>query len=159
ASGARRVFHNLAAGLDRIGVPYRVNDFGHIKSNREDLVCLIGQPHLLRRFENHTPMMFGTALYNHPVDDEHLPRRHMLRQVLVPSDWVKVMFSRSWPDIVSVWPVGIDTDRWVPAAESKKTIDVVVYEKLFRERDRFLVELVEPMMADLRRRGLRVHYL
>jgi len=62
ASGARRVFLNLAAGLDRIGVPYRVNDFGHIKSNQEDLVCLIGQPHLLRRFENHTPMMFGTAL-------------------------------------------------------------------------------------------------
>ena len=90
-------------------------------------------------------MMFGTALYNHPVDDEHLPRRHMLRQVLVPSDWVKVMFSKSWPDIVSVWPVGIDTDRWAPAAASKKAIDVVVYEKLFRERDRFLVELVDPI--------------
>ncbi|HEY2871709.1 MAG TPA: glycosyltransferase family 1 protein [Reyranella sp.] len=160
AHGARRVFLNLTAGLDRIGVPYRVNDFGHVKNNQEDLVCLLGQPHLLHRFEHHTPMMFGTALYNHPVDDEHLPRRHMLRQVLVPSDWVKVMFSKSWPDIVSVWPVGIDTDRWAPStADSKKTIDVVVYEKLFRERDRFLAELVEPMMADLRRRGLSVHYL
>lgn len=160
AGGARRVFLNLTAGLDRIGVPYRVNDFSHMKSNLEDLVCLIGQPHLLGRFEHQTPMMFGPALYNHPVDDEHLPRRHALRQVLVPSEWVKRMFVKSWPDIVSVWPVGIDTDRWAPSAgESKKTIDVLVYEKLFRERDRFLVELVEPMLADLRRRGLTVHYL
>lgn len=160
AHGARRVFLNLTAGLDRIGAPYRVNDFGHVKNNQEDLVCLLGQPHLLHRFEHHTPMMFGTALYNHPVDDEHLPRRHMLRQVLVPSDWVKVMFSKLWPDIVSVWPVGIDTDRWAPrSAGSKKTIDVVVYEKLFRDRDRFLVKLVEPIVADLRRRGLSVHYL
>ncbi|HZY55321.1 MAG TPA: glycosyltransferase family 1 protein [Reyranella sp.] len=160
ASGARRVFLNLAAGLDRIGVPYRVNDFGHIKSNQEDLVCLIGQPHLLRRFENHTPMMFGTALYNHPVDDEHLPRRHMLRQVLVPSDWVKRMFSKAWPDIVSVWPVGIDTDRWTPSVgDSRKAVDVVVYEKLFRDGDRFRAELVKPMMEDLRRRGLSVEYL
>jgi hypothetical protein len=56
--------------------------------------------------------------------------------------------------------VGIDTDRWAPSAgESRKTIDVVVYEKLFRERERHQVELVEPMMADLRRRGLSVYYL
>ena len=100
-------------------------------------------------------MMFGTALYNHPVDDEHLPRRHAIRQMLVPSDWVKAMFSKVWPDIVSVWPVGIDTDRWAPSVgESRKTVDVLVYEKLFRDGDRHRVELVEPMMADLRRRGL-----
>ena len=160
AHGARRVFLNLTAGLDRIGAPYRINDFGYLKSHQEDLVCLLGQPHLLHRFEHHTPMMFGTALYNHPVDDEHLPRRHMLRQVLVPSDWVKRMFSKAWPDIVSVWPVGIDTDRWAPSiGDSRKTVDVLVYEKLFRERERFQAELVEPMMADLRRRGRSVHYL
>ncbi len=159
AAGARRVFLNLTAGLDRSGGPIPVNDIGHMKSNQEDLVCLLGQPHLLRRFEHHTPMMFGTALYNHPVDDEHLPRRHALRQVLVPSDWVKRMFSKTWPDIVSVWPVGIDTERWSPAGDSKKTVDVLVYEKLFRERERFQVELFEPMMADLRRRGLSVESL
>jgi hypothetical protein len=84
----------------------------------------------------------------------------MLRQVLVPSDWVKRMFSKAWPDIVSVWPVGIDTDRWTPSVgDSRKAVDVVVYEKLFRDGDRFRAELVKPMMEDLRRRGLSVEYL
>jgi glycosyltransferase involved in cell wall biosynthesis len=157
-SGARRVFLNLKAGLDRIGVPCRVNNFGYIRSNQEDLVCLLGQPHLLRRFYHHTPMMFGTALYNHPVDDELLPRRHAIRQALVPSEWVKRMFSKSWPGIVTVWPVGIDTDRWTPSG-GRKTVDVLVYEKLFRDRERLHVELVAPLLAELHRRGLSVEVI
>jgi glycosyltransferase involved in cell wall biosynthesis len=157
--GSRRVFLNLKAGLDRIGVPYRVNDFRYMRSHQEELVCLIGQPHLLRQFPHHTPMMFGTALYNHPVDDEFLPRRHAIRQLLVPSEWVRRMFAKSWPNMVSVWPVGIDTDRWSPSTDSRKTVDVLVYEKLFRDRERFGLELVEPMMMALRRHGLSIEYL
>ena len=51
---------------------------------------------------------------------------------------------------------------WAPAAaDSKKTVDVVVYEKLFlASASASEVELVEPMMADLRRRvGLSVEYM
>ena len=36
---------------------------------------------------------------------------------------------------------------------------MLVYEKLFRDRERFRVELVEPMIAELRRQGLSVEYL
>jgi glycosyltransferase involved in cell wall biosynthesis len=157
-SGARRVFLNLTKGLDRIGVPYRVNDYRYMRRHQEELVCLLGQPHLLHNFRHHTPLLFGTALYNHPVDDEALPRRHMIRQLLVPSAWVKQMFSRNWPDLVSVWPVGIDTGVWTPSS-GPRDVDVLVYEKLFRERERHQVELVEPLLAELRRQGLAVEFL
>jgi glycosyltransferase involved in cell wall biosynthesis len=157
--GARRVFLNLTKGLDRLGVPHRVNDYRYMRQHDEEPVCLIGQPQLLRNFRHHTPMFFGPALYNHPVDDEALPRRHAIRQIVVPSPWVKEMFSKVWPNLVSVWPVGIDTDSWAPVAEVAKDIDVLVYEKLFRDRDRHRVELVEPMIAELRRQGLTVSYL
>ncbi len=157
--GARRVFLNLQKGLDRIGVPYRVNDFGFIRQHDEDaLVCLIGQPQMLHHFRPHTPMIFGPALYNHPLDDEALPRRHAIRRIVVPSAWVKEMFSKFWPTLVSVWPVGIDTDLWAPGG-GPKDVDVLVYEKLFRDRDRHWVELVEPLIAELRRQGLAVEYL
>jgi glycosyltransferase involved in cell wall biosynthesis len=154
--GAWRVLLNLIKGLDRIGVPYRVNDFRHIRRSDQELVCLIGQAQMLHRFRPHTPMIFGPALYDHPLDDEALPRRHAIRQFVVPSAWVKDMFSKFWPTLVSVWPVGIDTDLWAPS-DKRKDIDVLVYDKLFHDRHK--VESVQPMLAALRRQGLTIQYL
>jgi len=153
-----RVFLNLKAGLDRIGVPYRINNYRHIRNNPGDLACLIGKPHLLPRFAPHTPLMFGTATFNHPIDDERLPQRHRLRQVLVPSEWVKRMFSKVLPNLVSVWPVGIDTERWKPSSEPKD-VDILVYDKIYRHREDHERELIEPLIAELRRNGLTAEYL
>ncbi|HEY6981129.1 MAG TPA: glycosyltransferase family 1 protein [Reyranella sp.] len=157
--GAMRVFLNLKAGLDRIGVAHRVNDFRYMRKNPDDLACLIGKPHLLQRFPPHTPLLFGTSIYNHPIDDECLPKRHLVRQVLVPSEWVGQMFSKVWPGLVSVWPVGIDTGRWEPSPSQPKDVDVLVYDKIYRRREDYRTELIEPLMAELRGNGLAVEYL
>jgi glycosyltransferase involved in cell wall biosynthesis len=154
-----RVFLNLMAGLDRIGVRYRVNDYRYIRANPEELACLIGKPHLLRKFATRTPLLFGTAIYNHPIDDELLPSRQLIRQILVPSEWVKRMFSAVWPNLVTVWPVGIDTERWAPASSSNKDVDIVVYDKIFRDHEHHEATLIGPMMAELRGRGLVVELL
>jgi hypothetical protein len=157
--GAMRVFLNLKAGLDRIGVPYRVNNYRHIRNNPEDLACLVGKPHLLEKFPNHTPLLFGTSIYNHPIEDALLPNRHLIRQVLVPSQWVKQMFSKTWPDLVTVWPVGIDIDRWTPSPSSAKDVDVLVYDKIYRQRETYECSVIEPLMVELRRQGLVVEYV
>ncbi len=157
--GPMRVFLSLMAGLDRIGVPYRVNDYRHINANSEDLVCLIGKPHILGRFEPHTPLLFGSAIYNHPIDDEHLPSRHNVRQVLVPSAWVRRMFSEFWPDLVTIWPIGIDVDRWRPAPSMRKDIDILVYDKIIRDRPTTESNVIVPLLDELRRRGLVVKHL
>lgn len=120
--GAMRVFLNLMAGLDRLGVPYRVNDYRYMRANREELACLIGKPHILPSFHAKTPLLFGMSIYNHPTDDEHLPRRHNIRQVLVPSAWVQRMFSELWPGLVSVWPVGIDTSAGILHRLRRRTL-------------------------------------
>lgn len=157
--GQMRVFLNLKAGLDRIGMPYRLNNYRYIRDNSEDLVCLLGKPYVLKRFLPHTPIMFGPAIYNHPIDDETLPNRHLIRRVLVPSVWVKKMFAKVWPDIVSVWPVGIDTDRWMPSPSRSKDVDVVIYDKIFRGREDYQRTLLDPLMSELRRRALVVERL
>ncbi|SKA37226.1 hypothetical protein SAMN02745126_05913 [Enhydrobacter aerosaccus] len=154
-----RVFLNLRAGLDRIGAPYRLNNYRHVRNNPEDLVSLIGKPHLLAKFSPQTPIVFGTSIYNHPIDDEQLPAHHLIRQVLVPSEWVKNMFSTVWPNLVSVWPVGIDTHRWAPSPSATKDVDILVYDKIYRRREEYQQTLIEPLMAELRRHGLVIEYL
>lgn len=153
--GTMRVFLNLQAGLDKIGVPYRTNDFNHIRRHPDQLACVIGKPQVLDKIPQETPVLFGTSIFNHPIDDPDLPMRRPIRQVLVPSPWVRDMFTEVWPGRVSVWPVGIDTDLWCPDNSVTRDIDVLVYDKIFQQRDRLLCELVEPLLAELRRRGLR----
>jgi hypothetical protein len=66
------------------------------------------------------------------------------------------MFEEVWPGIVSVWPVGIDTRRWAPDPGVAKDIDVLIYDKIFWERERHVQELIDPLRRILARRNLCV---
>src|SRR5712664_2031903 len=112
--GQMRVFLNLCAGLDRITVPYRVNDYKYAARNASEVVGIIGKPHILSRGEWRNPIVFGAAIYSPPSDDPDLLRRLAIRRVLVPGEWMREMCTAAWGDTVRAWPVGIDTDRWSP---------------------------------------------
>jgi glycosyltransferase involved in cell wall biosynthesis len=157
--GTLRAFLNLVDGLDRLGTPYRINEYRHLRRNSGELACVFGKPHVLAKIPRETPVLFGTSIYSHPKDDPELPRKRGIRQVLVPSPWVQHMFEEVWPGLVSVWPVGIDTERWKPAAPAAKDLDVLIYDKIVWNRDHFLEVLVEPLRATLRARGLRAETL
>jgi hypothetical protein len=158
--GTMRAFLNLLAGLDRIGAAYRINDYRHLRSSGQgELVCLFGKPQVLKKIPRESPILFGTSIYSHPSDDPDLPQRRPIRRVLVPSPWVQRMFSVVWPDLVSIWPVGIDTHQWIQAVDRHKDIDVLIYDKIAWQRDRYVRELLEPLHAELARRALRVETL
>jgi len=155
--GTMRAFLNLVAGLDRIGVRHRFNDYRRLRSAEHDeLVCLFGKPHVLEKIPAQAPILFGTSIYSHPADDPELPRRRHIRRVLVPSAWVQRMFAEVWPDIVSVWPVGIDTGLWTPAPDRRRDIDVLIYDKIVWQREHYERALLEPLRGELSRRGLQV---
>ena len=82
-----------------------------------------------------TPILFGTSIYSHPNDDPELPKRRPIRQVLVPSPWVRDMFVEVWPGRVTVWPVGIDTRALAAGADAARDIDVLIYDKIYWQRE------------------------
>jgi glycosyltransferase involved in cell wall biosynthesis len=151
--GQKRVFLNLCAGLERIGVSYRVNDYRWAKLNPAELVCIVGKPHVLNKMSWRNPILFGAACYSHPVDDPSLLQRLPVKKVLVPGPWMKRMCQPYWGDAVEFWPVGIDTDRWKAAGLEQKTIDVLLYDKVRWEHDRFAASLINPIREFLRTRG------
>jgi hypothetical protein len=157
--GPKRVFLNLIAGLDRLEVAYRVNDYRHIRANPGELACVVGKPQVLSKIPSETPILFGSSIYSHPNDDPDLPKRRPIRQVLVPSPWVRDMFSTVWPGCLTVWPAGIDTERWAPDPTAPRDIDVLIYDKIFLRPEEHVRSLVGRVEAELRRRGLRVELL
>lgn len=145
------MFLNLCAGLDRIGVNYTVNDFARARGDAGLLACIVGKPFLMER-QWRNPILFGAAVYSHPIDDPTLLERLPVRRVLVPGPWMAEMCQPHWGDQVASWPVGIDTDRWSPSSD--KVSDVLLYDKVMWEHDKYELTLIEQIRRALRDRGL-----
>jgi hypothetical protein len=151
--GHRRVFLNLCAGLDRIGVRYRVNDYRWAHENPTDVAGIIGKSHLLDAYEWRNPILFGTAVFSHPIDDLNLFERLPVHKILVPGRWMKEMWQSHWDETVAAWPVGIDTERWRPLPAAQKPVDVLLYDKVRWEHDHYQRVLIEPIRQVLRDAG------
>jgi glycosyltransferase involved in cell wall biosynthesis len=156
SSGGLQTFRILCAGLDRLGIPYRVNNYAHLRRHPGEIACVIGQAPVLKKIPCGTPIVFGSAGYGHPIDNPTLLSDHNIRGVLVPCEWVRTMCEPYWGTKVHAWAEGFDTDSWMPQSVIAKDIDVVVCDRIrcHPERDRRSVR--DPIVRDLQVRGLRV---
>ncbi|WP_345293613.1 hypothetical protein [Luteimonas vadosa] len=152
--GQTRVFLNLCAGLREIGVPFRVNDFRHARRHPDEVACIIGKPFLLDVMAWRNPILFGAAVFSHPIDDPDLFKRRPVRRVLVPGPWMQRMCQPYWGDRVQAWPVGIDTDLWSPQGDVPKDTDLLLYDKVLWDRGQRERDLLEPIRSRLRKAGI-----
>ncbi len=153
-SGHKKVFWNLAKGLEKAGVPHRVNDLRHIARHPGEPVCLLGKPFVLDAHRWKNPTMLGPCIFSHPCDMPDLFERHPVERILVPCEWNRAMWAEHYGDRVTAWPVGIDTEEWQPGEGSAKVTDVLLYDKVRWERERFEGELIQPIRDELTKRGL-----
>jgi hypothetical protein len=152
--GQTRVFLNLCAGLDQIGIDYRVNDFYYAKRNPRELACIIGKPQVLDSIPWRNPILFGAAVFSHPLDDPNLLHRLAVRRVLVPGGWMRRMCEPYWGNKVAAWPVGIDTEAWGLTDASLKTVDFLLYDKVRWNHNVFDTSLIQPIRDQLTERKM-----
>jgi glycosyltransferase involved in cell wall biosynthesis len=125
--GPGKVFANLTKGLEKLGYPYVVNR--DLNSTRRlwihdslTALYLLGESRALK--------VLGPNLFVLPRE---IPRSISLEGSLYvqPSDWAK----KVWEDAgftgcpIRVWPVGVDTDLFRPAAQKSRATRVLVYHK------------------------------
>lgn len=155
--GQERVFLNLCAGLDHLGVPYTVNCYHQARREPALPVGIIGKSHVLDRQPWRNPILFGASVMSHPLADPGLlTRLPTLRRILVPGEWMRRMCEPHWGGLVHSWPVGIDTATWTPAPAAEHDLDVLLYDKVRWEHDRYERDLIGPVRTHLAARGLRV---
>lgn len=154
--GHKRLFLNLLSGLERIGIPYRINDYRYIRKHPAEVACIIGKPHLLEKIKWENPILFGAAVFSHPSEDPNLFDRLPVSRILVPGEWMRSMFAPYYGDRAIAWAVGIDTHRWVPAATDFKDIDILLYDKVRWEHEEYERSLIAPIRDRLQNLGLKV---
>ncbi|HTE02436.1 MAG TPA: glycosyltransferase [Mucilaginibacter sp.] len=157
--GVMLVALNLMKGLDKIGVPYRFNDYQYIKRHPEEIACIIGKPQVLfdRNWQN--PIIFGAGIYSHPIECPDLFERYPnVKRFLVPGEWMRDMCEPYYGDKVTAWPVGIDTEQWKPL-EGEKTFEFLIYYKIRWQHDQMEKDLVEPITKTLDAQNISYQFI
>ena len=157
--GVMMIALNLIKGLEKLGHPYRFNDYKYIRSHPDEIACIIGKPHILfdRKWKN--PVVLGAGVYSHPVDCPDLFERYPnVKRFLVPGPWMCKMFEPVYGDKVTAWPTGIDTDTWKPTVVDKK-FDFVIYDKIRWHHDKFQTELIKPLTEVLESLDLSYQFI
>ncbi len=152
--GVMMIALQLMRGLDKLGIAYRFNDYKYAKNNSDELVGVIGKPHLIfeRRLKN--PILFGAGVYSHPIDCADLFSTYPnVKKILVPGDWMQSMFEPYYKEKVLAWPVGIDTERWKIDAKDSG-FDFLVYTKFLWDKQEKKNAVLEPITDELTKRGL-----
>jgi hypothetical protein len=151
---------NLVKGLEKIGVPYRLNDYNYIRKHPEEIACIIGKPHVFFDKKWANRVIFGAGIYSHPIECPNLFEKHPnVKRFLVPGEWMREMFEPYYHDEVLSWPAGIDTDLWSPALKSTPKFDFLIYDKVRWEHDRYNKELIEPICKELDNHSLSYQFV
>src|SRR5690606_33589620 len=126
--GLEKVVINLRLGLERAGIPYVFNlPFHRLKP--EDRVAILGVGrHCLRGYDRPNPIVAGIGLMTHPSQWPTLCDDYPVVRYLQHSAWCDAIYRPWFGDRCAIWPVGIDTDRWRPAAPETKTVDFLLYD-------------------------------
>ena len=154
--GQMRVFLNLCAGLDKLGVAYRVNDYRYVRKHPKEIACIVGKPHVLDLLKSKNPILFGAAVFSHPIDESDIFDRYPIQKMLVPGEWMRQMFEPYYGDRVLAWPVGIETDVWKPEPKKSKDIDVLLYAKVRWKKQEYELSLISSIRDQLTKRDLNV---
>jgi len=140
--GVMMIAVNLMKGLDKIGVPYRFNDYKYIKNHPEEIACIIGKPNLLFEKKWVNPVIFGAGVYSHPIECPDLFTKYPnVKRFLVPGEWMRKMCAPYYLDKVIACPAGIDTDHWQTAAAGPKEFDFLIYNKI--QGDQLTNDIIE----------------
>lgn len=154
--GQKRLFLNLCTGFDKLGISYRVNNYRYIKKHPEEVACIVGKPFVLDKIAWKNPILFGAAAFSHPYDDPDLFKRLPVKKMLVPGEWMRKMCKSYYGDRVLAWPVGIDTYKWTTVATKQKDIDILLYNKVRWDYERYEKELINPILSHLQNYNLQV---
>lgn len=158
--GVMRWFLNLQRGLELAGIPHRVNDYRGLRRHPGTPALVVGKPHVVKAIPAGHPIIYGPGVAAHPYEDDFWGQAD-IRLILLSCDWFKAMYDRDLPVRIptAVWPAGVDTEMWQPPVSPPAGKDILIYDKIRWQRDRYEPELLEPIRQALAQAGYRVHHL
>ncbi len=129
-SSIEMVNDGLIKALNTGGIKYKIIQNIH-EINQEDLVISLGlDVDIFNKYKLENPVIAGIGLMTHPSDSIEFFEKPFLKAYLQHSNWTVNLYNNFLQrEICHIWPVGIDTDKWMDPIESDKQIDFLIYVK------------------------------
>lgn len=154
-TGFYTAFLLLVQALERHGSRVRINDFAFAKAHPELPIGAAGYPTVLEKLEVlDNPRLVGPGLYASPLENPELFADPRNRLYLQCSAWIERMFAPWYGDRQRRWFAGLDLARFPDTRDRAKGIDVLIYDKIYFQRDRLHPETIGRFEDMLRRQGL-----
>lgn len=151
-SGFYTWFLMLQKALKRAGFDVRVNDFATARQRPDLPIGVAGYPTVLQQVEGlSNPRLIGPGFS--PFDAPEMFDDARNRLVLITCDWYAAMFKQNQNALRS-WYGGFDVGDFADSRNQPKTHDVLIYDKIYFDRDRNYAETIAPFIAMLEANGL-----
>ena len=148
-------FLMLCDALERSDVRIRINDFDAARHSPEQVIGVAGYKSIFPKIESlSNPRLLGPGLYGTPLEHPDVfndPRNALYLQTCA---WNEEMFRPWFGDRQRKWFGGFDVSRFRDTRNNPKTIDVLIYDKIIFDRDRFYGPSIERFRQRLDVEGL-----
>jgi hypothetical protein len=153
-SGVKKVFVNLCMGFNELNIDYDINLPFHKIKPGEPVVVLGEGAYALEGYDRANPIIAGIGLMTHPAEWPTLFDQYPVAKYLQHSAWANNVYIPYYGlPVCEQWAAGIETDKWQPFNNSKKTIDFLIYNKIRWEHEKLDNELRLPIIDKLTRAG------
>jgi hypothetical protein len=154
-TGYYSAFRALGSGLGEMGCDVRVNDFRTARKYPDYPIGISGYPTALGAVNLPNPVVFGPGDFGSPGEAVAVAAKDRIKFLIRASEWLRQMYLSSCGEKAVVWYSPIDTDRWADCSTEPKSTDVLIYDKIHWDRDRFVPDLIDSFCKHLDGIGLR----
>lgn len=148
-------FTMLRRALEETGLTVHCNDYGLARSNPDYPVGIVGGPALLEDWRLPNPALLGPSIFDQPGQAPRLFDDPRFRAYVCLADWMYDLFETGYRGRCIKWYAGIDPDEWPLLPAQGKDLDFLIYDKIYWEREEREADLINPILRELDRRGLK----
>lgn len=148
-------FRAYVAGLEAIGCDVRINDFALARSMPDYPIGVGGFPSAVDAVAAlPNPKIWGPGDCGPHERFSDLIARHNFKLFTQPSPWAKEALQPFAQGRMRDCFAGIDMVRWPDWSAEPKTNDVLIYDKLYWDRDQHIQSVLTPLISHLDQSGL-----
>ncbi len=155
-SGMQKVVDNFLKGLDQLGIRYKLNGSALLTKRAQPVISFGLGMRGLEGVKKDTPVIAAIG-FPYPLELPQLCEQYNVRKFLQHSEWVLNLTKSAKiydDEIFDLWSAGIDTTEWQPRTDLRsRKIDVLIYNKLYWDRERQEMQLAQPIREFLASHG------
>lgn len=156
-TGYYTAFTHLRHALRHANYDVRVNDFAAARRYPAHPIGVCGYPTVFEKLDElQNPRLIGPGPYSSPSENPTLMEDPRNAYFIERCEWMKNLFAPFYgEDRLRPWYRGFDLTKFEDVSTLPKQYDVVIYDKIYHQRDTFHPQTVELLVKTLEARGLR----